>query len=73
MKRIADALWNEPVLAATVINAVVVLLSTEVGVLPAWAGLLSVAISGPIVRRFTIPEKKLTRALDRVDHYEGSN
>jgi len=69
MKRIAAALWNEPVLAGAVLNTALVVLAAE-GVISGWIPAVLVAVSGVIVRRFTVPEKKLTRALD---HYEGSN
>lgn len=72
MKRIASALWNEPVLAGAVLNVVVATLAAE-GVVSGWVPAVLIAISGIIVRRFTIPEKKLVRELDKVDHYEGSN
>jgi hypothetical protein len=72
MKKIAEALWNEPVLAAGVLNTVLVVLSTE-GIISGWIAAAVVAVSGLIVRRFTIPENKLTRALDRGDSYGGTD
>lgn len=72
MKRIAQALWTEPVLAATVLNSILAALAAE-GILSGWIAVVSVAVSGPIVRRFTVPEKALTRALDRGDSYGGTD
>lgn len=72
MKRIVASLWNEPVLAGSVLNTALVVLSAE-GVISGWIPAVAVAISGVIVRRFTIPERKLTRALDRADSYGGTD
>ena len=72
MKRIIEALWNEPVLAATVLNSILAALAAE-GILSGWIAVVAVAVSGPIVRYFVVPEKKLTRALDRGDSYGGSD
>lgn len=72
MKRIISALWNEPVLAATVLNSIIAALATE-GIVSGWIAVLCVAVSGPIVRYFVIPERKLNRVLERGDSYGGSN
>jgi hypothetical protein len=72
MRKIAEALWNEPVLAAGILNTVLVVLSTE-GVISGWIAVATVAASGVIVRRFTIPEKKLTRAIDEGESFGGSD
>lgn len=72
MKRIVASLWNEPVLAGSVLNTALVVLSAE-GVISGWIPAVVVAVSGVIVRRFTIPERKLTRALDRADSYGGTD
>lgn len=63
MKRIAEALWTEPVLAASVINTALVVLSAE-GIISGWIPAVAVAVSGVIVRRFTVPERKLTSVLE---------
>jgi hypothetical protein len=72
MKRIAAALWDEPVLAGTVLNTALVVLAAE-NVLSGWVPAVAIAVSGVVIRHFTIPERKLTRALETPDRYEGSN
>jgi hypothetical protein len=71
MKRIISALGNEPVLAGSVLNTALVVLAAE-QVISGWIPAVAIAISGVIVRRFTIPERKLTKALEG-DSYGGSN
>ena len=72
MKRIIDALWNEPVVVALIVNGVIAALAAE-GIVAGWISVVVLAATAPVLRHFTIPERKLTRALDRIDHYEGSN
>ena len=72
MKRIIQALWNEPVLAAMILNGVVAALAAE-GIIGGWVSVVALAATAPILRHFTIPERKLTRALNTPDRYEGSN
>lgn len=56
MKRIATALWNEPVLAASVANTALVVLAAE-NVISGWIPAVAVAVSGVIVRHFVSPAK----------------
>ena len=63
MKRIAEVLWNEPVIAAAVVNAALAVLAGE-GIVSEWIVALSIAVSAPIVRRFTVPEKRVVRPLN---------
>jgi hypothetical protein len=72
MKRIAAALWNEPVVVALIVNGVIAALAAE-GLIAGWISVVVLAATAPILRHFTIPEKKLSRALDQIDRYEGSN
>lgn len=72
MKRIIAALWNEPVVVALVLNGVIAALAAE-GMIAGWISVVVLAATAPVLRHFTIPEKKLTRVLERSDHYEGTN
>ena len=72
MKRIAAALWNEPVVVALIVNGVIAALAAE-GMIAGWISVVALAGTAPILRHFTIPERKLTRALNTPDRYEGSN
>ena len=72
MKRIIQALWNEPVLAAMILNGVVAALAAE-GILGGWVSVVALAATAPILRHFTVPERKLTRALERDDSYGGTD
>jgi hypothetical protein len=65
MKKIAQALWNEPVLAATVLNSVVAAVAAE-GILSGWVAVVVIAISGPVVRYYTVPERKVSREPDEL-------
>lgn len=56
MKRIAIALWNEPVLAAMVANAVVAALASE-GILSGWISVVALAATAPILRHYVTPTR----------------
>jgi hypothetical protein len=60
MKRIAAVFWNEPVVVALVVNGVVAALAAE-GIIPGWISVVALAGTAPILRHFTIPERKLPR------------
>lgn len=60
MKRIAQVLWNEPVIAAAVVNAALAVLASE-GIVTPWVVALSIGVTAPIVRRFTTPERSVYR------------
>ena len=69
MKRILAALWNEPVLVALIANGVVAALAAE-GILAGWISVAALAATAPILRHFTIPERKGLPA--RGSSYGGS-
>lgn len=56
MKRIAAALWHEPVLAAMVVNGVVAALASE-GIITGWVSVAAIAATAPILRYFVTPAK----------------
>ena len=56
MKRIAYSLWNEPVLAAMVLNGVVAALASE-KIISGWIAVLALAITAPILRHFVTPAR----------------
>lgn len=58
MKRIISALWNEPVVLALVANGVVAALAAE-GIVAGWIAVVFLAATAPILRHFTVPERKL--------------
>ena len=63
MKKIVQVLWNEPVVVALIINGVVAALAAE-GVISPWISVVVLAATAPILRHFTVPERRLTRALE---------
>lgn len=60
MKRIASALWHEPVLAAMVANGVLAALASE-GILSGWISVVALAATAPILRYFVTPTKGRSR------------
>lgn len=58
MKRILAALWNEPVVVALIANGVIAALAAE-GLLAGWIAVVTLAATAPILRRFTVPERKI--------------
>jgi hypothetical protein len=56
MKRIAAALWNEPVLVALIVNGVVAALAAE-GIVAGWISVVVIAATAPVLRHFTSPAK----------------
>ena len=60
MKRIGTALWDEPVLAAMVLNGVVAALASE-GILSGWISVVAIAATAPILRFFVSPTKERSR------------
>lgn len=54
MKRIATALWNEPVLFVGVVTGTLAALAAE-GLVSGWIPVVAIAATAPVLRHFVSP------------------
>lgn len=57
MSRLAAGIWNEPVLAAMILNGVVAALASE-GILSGWVSVVALAATTPLLRYYVTPTRK---------------
>ena len=63
MKKIIQILWNEPVVVALIVNGIISALAAESLIGP-WISVVVLAATAPILRHFTVPEKRFIKALE---------